>query len=427
MGQRRFGSDAASHRNRAARSGARASAWLGVVLLGMLLLAGCGTTTGWQGLIGNSNESFLSLVVDPLNTSIFFAGTSNGTFYRGNGGSAGPPTRDGTGLPSGEPINAILPDPSSQTRIFLATNRGLYVSNNLGDTWGAYGTGFPTSDAMETLTFGASPSTLFAGSDQHGVFASFDGGKTWHAASAGLPAAQVYTLSYDDSTHTLYAGLVGHGIATSTDRGATWTTNANGLPSGDDVFMFLRLADHGLVGNGPTIYAATAKGLYATTNGGQQWNAVGGLPSGRVLSLAADSAHPGTLYAGTDTDVDISQDGGQHWSTVATGLHAQVAALAVTSGSNQSQELFAAAGALYRYPPKSGGALSVVTVILIIAAVIVFGFILFRQRRTRQDFVRHAGEEHIQGPQRQPPGERFRDQPPPRTSASDHNGHRQRE
>lgn len=389
--------------------------WLPIVLafLFALLLAGCGAGNGWQPLLGDSSNAVLTLTVDPLNTSIFFAGTSAGTFYRGNGLEAGPPTRDGTGLPTGNPINVILPDASEQTRLYVATGRGLYVSNNLGDTWSALGSGFPSNDAMEALTFGADTHTFFAGTQQHGVYASFDAGKTWHAASAGLPSAQVYTLFFDSATHTLYAGLVGQGIATSTDNGATWTAGGSGLPAGDDVFMFLRLADHGIATNGPTLYAATARGLYATTNAGQHWAAVGDLPSGRVLSLAADPAHPGTLYAGTDTNAYVSSDGGQHWRAVAPGLRAQVASLAVTSGPQAGMEVYAAAGALYRYPAKSGGVGSIIAVIGFIFLVLVAAIILFRQRRTRQRLAART-QGHTQRLQRRGgPGPRRDGRQPP--------------
>lgn len=369
--------------------------WAGVLLALLCLMAGCGSANnGWQQLVAGGDESIVSLAVDPANANLIFAGSSTGAFYRGNGSSLGVPTKSSTGLPKFAPINVILADPSAPDHIFAATNSGLYVSRDVGDTWSPAGTGgFPSGDVMEALSFGANTRTLFAGTEQHGVYASHDAGKTWQQSSAGLPNAQIYTLLYDSNQHTLYAGLVGNGVYASTDEAATWSQRSSGLPSGDDVFMFLILKDSGLIGNGPTLYAATAKGLYGTTDGGQNWRAAGtGIPSGRVLSLASDPARPGTMYAGTDDAVYQSRDGGQHWSGYVSGLKHQVAAIAVTPGAKGVPEVFAAAGALYRYPPMqgTGNALTTILPVVVIAGLLVF--VILRQRRTKQQLTAREQE-----------------------------------
>lgn len=374
-----------THSKRGGRG--RIATWAGALLVLLCLFAGCGTTTGWQSLVGGGNESILSLAVYPANPSIIFAGASDGTLYRANGASTGLPLNTSVGLPKNTPINVVLPDPTAETRVYAATNHGLYVSGDTGDTWSPRGVGFPADDAMEALSFGSTPQTLVAGFQQHGAYVSHDAGKTWQPSSTGLPSAQVYTLFYDSAAHTLYAGLVGQGIYASTDDATTWMARATGLPAGDDVFMLAEMPDHGLTGNGPTLYAATAKGLYASTDGGQQWNAAGtGIPSGRVLSLATDPTHAGTMYAGTDHDIYESTDGGQHWTTVASGIHTQVAALAVTHGANQRSEVFAGAGALYRYPPRQASVNPLETAIPLALLVIVLAYLFLRQRRAKQRF-----------------------------------------
>src|SRR5262249_36756698 len=74
-----------------------------------------------------------------------------------------------------------------------------------------------------------------------------------------------------------------------------------------------------------TIYAATARGLYRTTDGGSSWSRLGtGLRDHSLLSVAVDPHSPRSLYAATDTGgVFRSDDAGERWVESNTGISAR--------------------------------------------------------------------------------------------------------
>jgi photosystem II stability/assembly factor-like uncharacterized protein len=61
------------------------------------------------------------------------------------------------------PVNDIVPDPQDSNRLFVATDAGVYVTNDLGGTWETLGTGLPLGvmadlelhDATRSLVVGS--------------------------------------------------------------------------------------------------------------------------------------------------------------------------------------------------------------------------------------------------------------------------------
>ncbi len=50
---------------------------------------------------------------------------------------------DGSGFPTGVPVNAITSDPANAATLFAATHLGVYTSTNAGSTWTRFGTALP--------------------------------------------------------------------------------------------------------------------------------------------------------------------------------------------------------------------------------------------------------------------------------------------
>lgn len=93
----------------------------------------------------------------------------------------------------------------------------------------------------------------------------------------------------------------------------TWTTQG---PAGEPV---LRLEIDPLTP--ATLYAATAVGMFKSTNGGGAWTAINsGLTSLSIRCIAVDPQTPTTLYAGAGGAVVKSVNGGASWSPASTGL-----------------------------------------------------------------------------------------------------------
>lgn len=208
------------------------------------------------------------------------------------------------------------------------------------------------------------PRIVYAGTQSSAVFRSVDGGETWRSSSLGLSGAVwVRSLAADPRRPgTVYAGTRGWGVGRSADYGRSWTYGANGLPLQEEggfqsvVALVVDPVDSGW------IYAATPVGLFASADGGANWQPRGsglprdmavtalaaeprggrlwvGLSSGEiftstdrgaswrlsvrglplVLALAADPDRPGVVVAGTERGIYRTANGGRPWARVGAG------------------------------------------------------------------------------------------------------------
>ena len=106
------------------------------------------------------------------------------------------------------------------------------------------------------------------------MFETVDDGETWTSVGDGLPTQFVGGIGYSVPTHTLIAGTgdnafggtaySGLGIYRTTDGGNKWA-KARGVP--DEMVTFRIALDPGDT-TGKTVYAATSKGLFRSTDAG---------------------------------------------------------------------------------------------------------------------------------------------------------------
>jgi photosystem II stability/assembly factor-like uncharacterized protein len=217
------------------------------------------------------------------------------------------------------PVPPLVPDPSTQNRLYFGTNR-LYQSSDGANTWApisgnlanSVGNGF----ALTTIAVDASNAAIvYTGAQDGSVQVSKDvaagQSATFTNISNGLPGRVVTKIVVDPSDSTgnpAYAAfsgfavdasaggaaldLQGH-IFTTTTGGTSWSDvschvsdcsipGANDLPNTpvDDLVLDPDDATHN------TLYAATDIGMFVTTDGGATWSVLGtGLPNVAVLSL----------------------------------------------------------------------------------------------------------------------------------------------
>lgn len=161
---------------------------------------------------------------------------------------------------------------------------------------------------------------ILAGGTSGGMWKSSDGGQSWRKTTA---PDQVHTVSciaqntWPGREHIWYHGTGegisvrgssaagpmgtnafdrGDGIFKSTDGGESWVhlaATVSGTPTRDDPFDFV----FSLAGFGPDgVLAATASGLWASTNGGATWETVLDIGGDRRVTEIARSPG-GTFYA----------------------------------------------------------------------------------------------------------------------------------
>nr|MDQ2732483.1 SBBP repeat-containing protein [Armatimonadota bacterium] len=153
------------------------------------------------------NDTILSLVVDPTNPNIVYAGTYNNNVYKTTDGgmtwhasSSGLPTKiyDPTSALIVSAIYALAIDPVTPSTLYATTGNGPYKSLDGGATWNPGNTGLnlplqalvidpktPTTlyAAPESALFTDNPGTAKGGTP---LYKSLDGGATWNPSSAGL-------------------------------------------------------------------------------------------------------------------------------------------------------------------------------------------------------------------------------------------------
>ena len=149
------------------------------------------------------------LAIDPVDTNILYAGTSNRDGSQFSGEATQPPAglfkstdggfswvRLGSGYPSSAPsnasiffnrvINIVIVDPANHQTVYLASNSGLFVSTR----WRLQlGQGCRPRRRRALPAVGSDLATgariLYAGITGRGVFQSNDGGLTWTSILSG--------------------------------------------------------------------------------------------------------------------------------------------------------------------------------------------------------------------------------------------------
>jgi photosystem II stability/assembly factor-like uncharacterized protein len=130
---------------------------------------------------------------------------------------------------------------------------------------------------------------IYAGTDDGKVHVTTDSGKRWTDVSSGVPTTKWYSrvVPSQHADDTLYVTQRGREdddfgvyIYRSSDRGKTFTSIAGNIPAGPV----------NVIREDPTnanvLYVGTDFGAFITTNGGQQWQVLGGnLPSTQVSDL----------------------------------------------------------------------------------------------------------------------------------------------
>jgi hypothetical protein len=187
---------------------------------------------------------------------------------------------------------------------------GFFASGDGGATWhamawkatvGIFGRQLPA--AVDTIVVDPHrPRTVYALT--HGVLRrSLDGGASWAVARAGLPptlditSARTQQLTAGRGGALYYATGKRSGpgqVYRSLDHGSSWQPAGRGLPPVVPGWALIALAGDST--RAGLIYAATGKGLYATTTSGRSWARALADPSS-AMAVASDAGRPVVLIA----------------------------------------------------------------------------------------------------------------------------------
>ena len=282
---------------------------------------------------GLLNTQVQAMALCKNSSQVLYAGTAPGTndgvYKSTDGGASWTRIVNGIAEPVGTlGVQALLVHPTNPNiaycTIFNATANavnGIYKTTDGGANWFPIINGI--GDIKNFLSCAMSPTdpnTIYLGSSfltpaQTGpsvIYKTTDGGANWVLSSNGLPNAttdinpirtmQVSSANPNVVIATLFMNSASGGFYLSTDAGANWTKKHNGLPA--DIGQNMRAsAIRPLFDNQFFIGmdGADSLGVWATTNGGNNWFDFNGgtmLNTYVIRALVFNPSGNHTLYAG---------------------------------------------------------------------------------------------------------------------------------
>lgn len=242
-------------------------------------------SSGWTWLgPGNVGGRVRSILVNPTNASIMWAGGVDGGVWKTtNGGASWFPLDD---FMANLAISCMVMDPVNPNVIYVGTGEGFY---NLDSVQGA------------------------------GIFKTTDGGATWAQLSSTATASFFYVnrLAICPTNNLILLAATRSGIFRSVNGGTNWTS-VSGTETLNVQFNPT---------NGQCIASGWNGNAFYSADAGVTWSPATGLPApsgfvvGRVEVAYAPSS-PATVYASEDNnsgELYKSTDGGQTYSLVNTG------------------------------------------------------------------------------------------------------------
>ena len=277
---------------------------------------------------GLTTAGVSELAFDPANPVLAYAGSRNpfdpnagspfatpdGAFYRSMDGGN---TWEELIRPLA--VNAIVVHPSDRRTVYLASEFGVFRSQDSGRTFEDRGSndigGLTITDlAMDPRR----PDNLyllatdpFAFFPSYFIFRSDDGGDDWNS-SRGVSSVPLNVIAVDPTdSERIYVGASG-GMLRSTDRARDFDDKSRGLPNDGAVVVSSIAIDANDQG---AVYIAASGTVFKSTNRADSWAfARSGLEGFFVQELAIDPTQPGVLYAATaNAGIFKTTNGGALW------------------------------------------------------------------------------------------------------------------
>lgn len=262
------------------------------------------------------NQDAYVFAVDPRDAKIVYAGGRGDSLNLSRSTDGGKTWRQ-TGIGLGKnSLRTLLIDPSNPTTLYAAGGvfTSVFKSTDSGDNWTELKLPVGgTSDLYELSMDPQDGNTLWAATED-GLLVSRNGGDSWQISDQGMGNYLAKSVAFDprNSQH-LIAGTGGTGVYASNDGGDSWSQSSRGFSGGNVTQIW------GAPGN-PLLHVQLSIGLFSADAQGPWSEIIEPFARGRSAELSGilfDSFSPQSAYAFDGAYLWKSSDGGMQWQFVA--------------------------------------------------------------------------------------------------------------
>jgi photosystem II stability/assembly factor-like uncharacterized protein len=314
----------------------------------------------------------IDLQVDPRDPlRVFDNNYQGGNFLSEDGGETWVDASSGY---SGAKVSGLAVAPGDGSTVLAGAETSTFLSTDSGVNWVGAGIEGPAAAILRYTTAEGNTGLIASGpAGDHRVYFSSDGGQSWQESQVTTPEAlqvpgfmmgRAFVVAPSDP-QVMYLGYGGGpclgadwpfcvepapGFFRSRDGGLTWE-QVTGTPFEDASILTTAVP----VDDPRTIYLGTMKGLYVSSDGGDNWQPItsldtqvpwremGGVRIPPALTIVADPFDGQTLYVGTQgMGLWLSRDGGLSWTQASVGMDPNEFVLDILPDPDRSGVVYAA-------------------------------------------------------------------------------------
>lgn len=266
--------------------------------------------------IGTQSWYDLAIAVDPRNASrIYLAGIRG--FRSDDGGT--------TFSPMGAEVHvdwhSVVIDPRNPDILYAGTDGGVFVSTDNGSNWVSRNAGLTVTQYYPGISASPNGSEILGGSQDNGTHV-YTGSMYWNGFLGGDGGYTAINYSNPDIIYGESQWDPGGGGAFIVRAsGASGSVRTTGIDAGDRAAFLPPYVMDPVIPT--TLYFGTHR-LYKTDNEGTLWTALSAdltKGSGHITTIAVSKIDPRTIYVGaSDGMVNVSRNGGATFTPSTTGL-----------------------------------------------------------------------------------------------------------
>ena len=275
-----------------------------------------GNNSGWvrRIVVDQSDKNKIYATYAGYNTSGTLA--SRHVWYSTNQGTS---WTDISGNLPNVPVHTLAKDPSSSTTLYVGTETGVYSSTNGGGTWASFNAGMPLYVPTDELVVQSNTKALFAFTHGRGVFTTSPSTSSseWTVQSSGITTNLVSVKAANQSI--VWTAGVGGKVLVTTNGGSNWNSVGGGAIGTNDIYAIEALdANTAFVTTTPT---SSSTFIFRTINGGITWTQVYTQSGGFIDAIKMYNASNGIALGdpvGGKWTILKTTDGGATWARIAT-------------------------------------------------------------------------------------------------------------